>query len=404
MPESKQPILFVVCNDYGELALAMYLLQGQPFAERTTLMLPPRLFASNSDILSGRTIAYHTADDIQQQIQERDPGFLGLLSGYLLPIHRLCDTDKLCAVLHSAKAAGWKTFTSDPFVGLLDETDPSKIVTLQSPRWSLIWSIFAAIERKRLSHLLTEMHTALNETPHVYPVGGMSSYSERNHEKRLFFHNPAFAAQNGQALPALSDGVLVAPEAQRWLFVLGDQDFVVQDTIYGNRKFRKLLIHKLHETLQAGCIPTLIACEKVITWIRQYTPLADKMELMSRCDYPKFVSLLHVAEYVFYWNATSFSCILRTLMGKPWFTFDDGHLLRGMNAEYGSRVSEWFYRGQEPPRLKFDDDMTSVKLFQATLQFYESAGRIRQGLLASHDPQSLFAALEPGRQGKSSNF
>lgn len=393
MPDSNQPILMVVCNDYGELALAMYLLEGQSFAENTTLMLPPRLYTNNTDILPGRTLGYQSAEDIQHEIDHRAPGYLGLFSGYLLPVHRLCGTDELVALLHSAQASGWKTFTSDPFVGLLDEVDARDIVTLRAPRWSLIWSIFARFEKKRLSRLLSQMQTGLDDTPHVYPFSEPRGATDQNREKRLHFHNPHVVPQDGLVLPGLGGEPAETPAIQRWLFVLGDQDYIVQDTIHGNRRFRKILIDKLHETVEAGCVPTLIARQKVINWIHQYTPLADRMELLAQCDYARFFSLLSEAEYVFYWNATSFSCILRTLMGKPWYTFDDGHLLRGMNADYGARVAEWFYRGCEPPRLPIGDKLTAVALLQATLRYHESAQQIRQALLASADPESLLASL-----------
>ena len=393
MPESHQPILLVVCNDYGELALAMYLLNGQAFVEQATLMLPPKLYANNPEILPGRTLAYDSTADIQKEVERRKSGILGLFSGYLLPVHRLCGTDELGELLQVVKDNGWNAFTSDPFVGLLDEGDAREIVTLQAPRWSLIWSIFAAFEKKRLSRLLEEMQGTLSGTPHVYPFSEPKSATDRSPEKRLYYHNPIFARQSELALPGLGNQDSEAPAIQRWLFVLGDQDYIVQDTIHGNRKFRKILIDKLHETVEAGCVPTLIARQKVINWIHQYTPLADRMELLAQCDYSQFLSLLTESEYVFYWNATSFSCILRTLMGKPWFTFDDGHLLRGMNTDYASRVAEWFYRGSEPPRLSIGDKLTAVNLMQATLQYHQSAERIRQALQASNDPESLLASI-----------
>ena len=117
------------------------------------------------------------------------------------------------------------------------------------------------------------------------------------------------------------------------------------------------------------------------------------MELLGHCDYVQFKSLLIDAEYVFYWNAVSFSCILRTLTGKPWFTFDEGHLLRGMNAAYANRIFDWFYRGGKPPYLDISSTLSSEVLQNATEQYMTSAQKIQQGLLDSPNPQAIMSAL-----------
>lgn len=399
MTYSNTPLVLVVCNDYGELAFAMYLLDHQPFAKNTTLMLPPRLHANNPDVLPGRTLAYHSIDDVRKTMDTLPPGILGLLSGYLLPIHRLCDPDELDSLLRSTESQGWRSFTSDPFLGLLDNVEPSEIVTLKSPRFSIIWSIAAVIERKRLAHLLGEMHRILQKTLHVYPCGESLTETNQNPGRRLHIHNPALLEQTKDA----ASTPIAAHGTERWLFVLGDQDYTVQEAKYGHTlwsngiswKFRKVLLDKLHETLKAGRVPILVAPALVIESVQRHSPVADSMQLLVHCDYPQFQTLLMDAEYVFYWNAVSFSCIQRTLADKPWFTFDDGHVLRGMNADYASRIFNWFYRGDAPPRLDINTTITCESLQQATQQYLKSARRVRQALLASSEPQALLSALAP---------
>lgn len=407
MTHSNTPIVLVVCNDYGELAFALYLLANQSFARNTTLMLPPRLYAQNADVLPGRTLVYESLEDIQQHVGSSTPGILGLFSGYLLPIHRLCNVDALGSFLQSARSQGWKCFTSDPFLGLLEDVEPGELVKLKTPKISMLWSPFAVIKKTRLAAeaqvaeskvVLTQMHRMLDGMLHVYPVGDSPTPMDPRFAKRLHFHNPAIFLQPED------DGFTERPAAsqnkQRWLFVLGDQDYAVQEEQYGHsirgisRKFLEVLLLKLHETLEAGRLPTLVAPAKVVDAVREHSPVADTMELLPHCNYSDFQSLLGDAEYTFYWNAVSFSCILRTLTDKPWFTFDDGHLLRGMNNDYAKRISDWFYRGDAPPRLSIKATLTRDALQQATMQYLKPAWRIRQGLLASSDPDSLFSALE----------
>lgn len=382
----------------------MYLIGQQSFAENTTLMLPPKLHAQNPDILPGRTFVYHSMDDIQKRMESENPGVLGLFSGYLLPIHRLCSVEELNALLLSTQPQGWKYFTSDPFLALLEDVDASELVTLTAPKWNIIWAYFAAKEKKRLAQLLTDMHRLLQETLHVYPCGESTGGQEtdRSSGGRLHFHNNDFLSQPGY--DPSSAAPISGQSPQRWLFVLGDQDYTVQEGKYGqtmwaqgmSRKFRKILVRKLNETLEAGRVPTLIAPAKVIESVRKHSHAADAMELLGHCDYAHFQSLLLESEYVFYWNAVSFSCLVRTLSGKPWFTFDDGHLLRGMNTDYASRIFDWFYQGGEPPRLDINTTLTADSMLQATQQYLKPAWRIQQALLATRDVQTLISSLYPG--------
>ena len=386
MLDSNRPLLFVVCNDYGELALVMYLLEGQSFAPNATLMLPPRLHANNPDILPGRTLVYHSAVDIRQEIGKRPRGILGLFSGYLLPTHHLCASGELDSLLRWAHSEGWQAFTSDPFLGLVDGGEERReLVSRRSGNKQSLEDLFI--------HLLTETHATLKRIPHVYPFGVPPLKLARSVRKHLCFHNPAFLSPSGKNPPALSAAPTAAQASPRWLFVLGSEDYSAQKRLLSEEQFCRTLVRMLEETLAAGCTPTLIAPVEVIDSVRKQSPLASEMELLPHCEYFRFLSLLRDAEYVFYWNAVSFSALLRTLLGKPWFTFDNGHLINTMSAEYVARISEWFYQGCEPPRLAMTDALTCETLQQATSEYEGPARRIRETLLASLDPQSLLSAL-----------
>ncbi len=409
MAASKTSTILVVCDDYGELAFALYLLARQPFAQNTTLMLPPRLHAQNADVLPGRTRPYHSLAEIRQEMDSARPAILGLFSGYLLSAHRICSADELGSFLDAAQAQGWKCFTSDPFFGSLGDVEPRPIVATKAPR---TWLLRPRLPVKMRSHTAdtTRMDVSratsdavrdtLSQVLHIYPCGESPGETEPDHGKRIHFHNPAIFLQSE------SDPRATAPMAprgqQQWLFVLGDEDYAVQEQKYGkaaigvSRKFRKVLLDRLHETLAAGRVPTLVAPARVIKAITRLTPAASNMELLAHCEYSRFQALLKESEYVFFWNAASFSAILRTLTDKPWFTFDDGHQLRGMNDVYARRISDWFYRGEEPPRLDFEATLSRDALQEATKQNLIPAWRIRQGLLESPDPQSVFSTLDPG--------
>lgn len=390
MSDNDKPILLVVCKDYGELAYALYFLEGQSFARNTTLMLPPRLYDQNPDVLPGRTSVYHSIDDIAEKLQSQTPGILGFFSGYLLPIHGLCTPEALDSLLRSSHAKGWKSFTTDPFLGLLDEVETSKLFVLKSPKkWSIIFAVGAAIGRKLATRTLVKMRPVLRETLHVYPFGKSETTTDANICRRAHFHNNAYFEQHGPSVSAPT----VDLDSERWLFVMGDEDYKLQEGKYG-RMFKLILIRKLHDTLEAGRRPTLIAPVKVIESVEKHSPVAHAMELLAHCGYSQFQALLIDAEYVFYWNAASFSSLLRTLAGKPWFTFDEGHLLRGLNAAYANRIFDWFYYGEKPPYLDIGNTLTCEALQEAKQQYDTTAQRTQQGLLDSPNPEALLSALD----------
>jgi hypothetical protein len=62
------------------------------------------------------------------------------------------------------------------------------------------------------------------------------------------------------------------------------------------------------------------------------------------------VTRLLDAEYVFYWNAFSFSLFLRLSQGRPAFFFDPGHLPRVIKPYY-ALAKRLYYDTWSPPYL-----------------------------------------------------
>lgn len=404
MPNGDRELLFVVCNDYGELSLAMYLLAGQEFARRTTLMLPPRLADANPDVLPGRTLAYHSAADVLREMEARRPGVLGLFSGQLLLVEDLFAGDALRGLLQSARERDARVFSSDPFFALLDEHEPDRLVDIRARRQRAFYLrlfdvVLGRVAKRKLARQLSQAQELLHGVPCVYPVdpAPADGAPARAPRLRLHFHNPAFASAAGDAAPAAADAG-AAPEgaprpARQWLFVLGDLDYGVQSWAYGRSRFHRTLVHKLHETLRASREPVLIAPPAVIESVRRLSPVAGSMRLSTHCDFGSFLALLREAEYVFYWNAVSFSGLLRFVLGLPWFTFDDGHLMRILAAPYAERITQWYYRGGPPPRLDAGAALTAEALQQANTDYQHALGRIRWSLAACPSPEEMIATL-----------
>jgi hypothetical protein len=81
------------------------------------------------------------------------------------------------------------------------------------------------------------------------------------------------------------------------------------------------------------------------------------------------------------------------LSGKPWFTFEDGHLLKGLSVDYANRLFDWFYRGEKPPYHEIGATLSIEALQEATQQYNASATKIKQALLDSLTPQALLSAV-----------
>ena len=112
-------LLFIIDNDYGELTMAMFFLEGQELAKRATILLPPRLYATNGDGLGVRTLQYTAYADLTDAIVDESPDLVIIFSAYLLPVHGLLSLQSLVKLIFWLKARGCHVATYDPFWGLM---------------------------------------------------------------------------------------------------------------------------------------------------------------------------------------------------------------------------------------------------------------------------------------------
>lgn len=100
----------------------------------------------------------------------------------------------------------------------------------------------------------------------------------------------------------------------------------------------------LREALDAGRQPVLVAPKPCLDVLAPHAEALAGLITASSCDFPSFLTLLHEAEYAFYWNLLSASILGRVLNRGPFFLFDRGHLAQAIPAvlEVGLRH---FYPG-----------------------------------------------------------
>ena len=132
-------LLFLLNNDYGELALAMYFLQGRDLVDSSTVLLPPRLFADNKDTLPCEAREYKSIEDIIRLVDTNKPDIVFLFSGYILPNHELLSLEVMAALVQLLSDRDCKIVTSDPFFGIFSATRGPAFFyreTVKLPRWT----------------------------------------------------------------------------------------------------------------------------------------------------------------------------------------------------------------------------------------------------------------------------
>lgn len=362
--------LFVVCNDYGELSLAMEVLGGQQrLIERSTILVPPVVKTSSCEGLPVRVAEYGQLADVIEAVEREAPDAVILLSGYLLSLHGNLSIDELPSLIEQLRSRGIAIVTSDPFFGLAG-ADVARAFRIVIPNASWLRRLAAAKETSALIRHLTAAASALADVPHLYPV------------------RPE-AAGTGAARISFYNDHLVSPSAGRrhdrssWLFVLGAADYELQSTQYGEAEFLRLLRARLDDGARAGRHVTFIGPGACVHKLDAAGSTAA--ELMTFCAYQAFAQRIVEAEYVFYWNALSHSNILRLVNRLPSFTFDVGHMVRHVSTLY-ARVGEWGLHGWEPTVLDVHETLDGGHLGLMAARAAIGLGRFHERMAQSPPP------------------
>ena len=375
--------LFVLDNDYGELTTAMYFLLGQDLAAGATLLLPPRLFVTNADVLPGRTFPYTSVDDVLRAV-DAGPDVVVLCSAYLYALHGILDSEALAHIVHHCRHRGSRIVTTDPFLGLLSEDAGPALVTVDMPDEAPPWlRALKTIEDERLGRLLGAAEAIVAELPHLYPSCPPSVTD------RLSFFNPDLRCD--------------LPQAPLWLFVLSSRDYECQLMRHGRDGFAAVLARRFEDASHAGRHPVFVGPHDCVQAVIEYVDRGGGegigearggITLLTFCSFTRFSSLLLSAEYAFYWNALSHSMFLRLFNGLPVFLFDRGHLVRNAPPLY-ARIVEWYYQGWNPIYLDPDRDLRDADLGRLAEEYRRGAAETRARAARLPSPRQLIDHLAP---------
>lgn len=356
--------LFLLNNDYGELCLAMYFLQGRELMNASTLLLPPRLFAKNADTLPVQTCEYASIDDVIRKVEETNPEIVFLFSGYILPLHEIISHEEMARLIQLLSSRNCKVVTSDPFFGIFSNMDPANVSIADALRifetellkeQSWYYRLSMTFGNSQILKQFDTSSQVLRGTTHLYFTRPhpLDDAIEVKADSLLFF-NPSLVCNDGETITLdgipSNDANCDATEKQHWLFILGSVDYDLQVRYYTEEVFIDLLEKMLKQTLLAGRRAIFVAPNECVQQLAVRTPVAARKDLLTFCSFENFNSLLLKAEYVFYWNLASYSTFLRMINGLPIFMFDEGHLERHVKP-MRERLSRWFYQNHPPPLL-----------------------------------------------------
>lgn len=403
-PINRSPrLMFLLNNDYGELGLAMYFLQGRELVNSSTVLLPPRLFASNRQTLPCSTREYESLEDIIGMVDSIKPDIFFLFSGYILPNHGLLTLEEMDELVKLLVDRDITVSTSDPFFGIFARMDASNITGPESLRLfetdllpDLSWEYRVNATRGNL-HILSQFAIAsdiLKDTIHLYyccPDPDDEPMQGSDH-KTAFFNPSLIEAEPGAASAGASGG---ADEQAHWLFILGSVDYELQTQLFSEEEFLDIVERQLNETLDHGRRCVLLAPRECIQKLRNRVPVSARKDLLEFCAYEKFTSLLLDAEYVFYWNLASYSTFLRVINRRPMFMFDGGHLVRHVKP-MARTMGHSYYQNWAPPFLDPHEPLDTGVLDELSEAYRKDTLRIVKNLEALPSPEQVIEGLLSG--------
>jgi tetratricopeptide (TPR) repeat protein len=392
-------LMFVLDNDFGELATVKFFVLGQELAGRTTLLLPERLYVHNVDAIPGRTHQYASVEDILQAADQQKPDIVFLVSGYLLCPHLQFSPADLARLIDELRERKCRVVTADPFLGMLSKQDPRTLIRFDVSREHAM-KVAAA---EGLSAEVKEMTKARRDAEER----AWASFEQSEKILRDTYHlYPSYCdvpahdlAETDVRNVAFFNDRLVRPKPltpvkgtkPHWLFILATPDCENQ-AVFEEGAFPEIVASKLIETLAAGRHPILIGPKAFVEELVPRMPTTEGIDILSHCPFNQFYSLLLSAEHAFYWNVVSHSLLIRLYNRLPIIQFDRGHLVRSAPGIY-DRIVGWYYQGFGPTLRDHREPLTLETVERWTEEYRQQADRLLGRYRRAPDPDQMIADI-----------
>ncbi len=372
-------LLFVLSNDFGEFATAMYFVRGYGF--ETVFVMPDLLYSVHGNSIPYPVYRYKSVRDITSLIEQENPDIVFLFSGYLYAINNIFSVETVGSLVQDLQNRRRRIVTSDPFLGLMSGIDGSTFSN-NHPLRQWLADHFSRVSR------------IFKNVTHLYLVNTESLTSRKSVS---FFNANMIAGRDGLAdyTRRLSQSIDVEPTAKRWLFVLSTEDYAAQVNRHGKNEFNDLLFKRLQDSALQGRQPVLVGPQMAIDPIRLRRPAIDGLVTVPFARHDLFLSLLLDAEYAFYWNTLSNSILFRAMNDLPVFFLDPGHLLHAIQPLF-KRAMSLYYADAEMPYLNGGDELSAGKLTVLASQQGRAFARAMSEFSRLPDPQRIVNEILAG--------
>jgi hypothetical protein len=374
-------VLFVIDNDFGALGTVMYLLHGQPLAQRSTLLLPSSAHAFHG-ALGVASRPYASLDDIVRVVEAQSPDVVLLYSGYLLASQGLLAIREVRSLVGELRRRGCAVATSDPFLGTYRRVAQAKVPCAPGGILEAVAGLWpngaARLHALRVRRHVHEVAGLMEDVTHLYPVP-VPPLEAPGGAPRLSFFNPRYFGQPRAA-------------AREWLFVLAKFDFEYQQAAHGKQRFVELVAAKLREALSQGRRATFIGPAAAVEALGAHLGADPGITLLQGCAFVEFERRLLEAEAAFYWQVFSTSTFLRLWNGLPVFFFDPGHASRLLRPMYEAGIAS-DYMGRAPAMLDIAQPLDAGALMARSGEFADIAGAALTRLKALPEPEEAIEEI-----------
>lgn len=306
-------LLFILAAEFGELLYAHYFTRGYDFD--SAYVLPPSLYKLNKTSLPTKSYVYKNLNDLKKIITLEQPKIVFLFSGYLLTLNKLLNHNSLKELIDFCQDLNITVATDDFSLNIWPNLNNFNCqnFNLNNPLHNFF------IENLKLSRNI------LKNAYHLYGVA-VKNLSDSNH---LTFFNPYLLKPAVFQLPVKKSKNNFNPRSKTkaWLFILADEEFIVQSEKLGEQRFIEQILAQLKNSSNLGKQPILLAPRRCLELIKQHKEKINNLILLSACPFNQYLQLLFSVEYVFYWNVFSFSIIVREFNLLPVFYFTFGHMI-----------------------------------------------------------------------------
>lgn len=374
-------LAIVLNNDFGSLGEACYLVRDT--GVRAMVLMPERLYAVVKGTVEVPHATYSNLSEVSELLHHVNADAVILASAYIYGLNKLLAPYETLKLLEYLEGRGTRVAVTDPFANYWSDFDAlENIGDLRQSRMSAI------VELAFLSRQLARY-------PHVYPYA-MDGSSDR--VVQPFFNSAIALADDRRArFQARVDQSLGGVSSDYWFFFLSTVEYDKLCSLSGADGALQAISGRIADAGSHGRNAVLVAPQHCIQGLERNGMRKAGVWLFNHCGFELFRAFMWCAEFVFSWNALSFSVLERIYNGRAVFFFDRGHFHDLLPSLHEHVRARWYHGNELPlldPRQPLDASSLGAKWEQIGKNLASGYRRELERLPAASE---VLAALLAGK-------